>query len=122
MNSTPPTPANAFATTLTQLGDGSVLQELSETLQEVSAAVTALHQKGEIILRLKLKPSAGGTISVSADVDRKIPRHGNPESLFYPTASGLSRNNPAQQELQLRAIPATAPAAPATPEPVRQVS
>ncbi len=90
-----------FTDTLRDLRGGAVLDELSEKLNEVVAAVTSTGKEGTVTLKLKLKPlSEGAMIQIEDDVVASVPRPSRGGTVMFPTPeNNLSRRDPRQPDL-----------------------
>jgi hypothetical protein len=100
--------AGKFFSTLRDLRGGATLDDLDSAVSEVVAAVKATRKTGEITLKLKIRPpkkSSAVYLTVEDDVVTKVPRHDRADTVFFPLAdNSLSRNDPSQIPLELRAI------------------
>ncbi|WP_426043676.1 hypothetical protein [Caulobacter sp. DWR3-1-2] len=91
-----------FTDILRQIRKGRVVEELTEQLAEVTAAVRATGKAGEITLKLKVKPMKGDSyqVALAAGVTSKSPRDDLPEGIFFLTEDGgLVRSDPNQKEM-----------------------
>ncbi len=88
---------------LKTLGDGRVIDDLHEQLNECLMAVRMAHKKGKVVLTLVVTPSKDAEMSkvtVWGDVTSKIPHIERGADIFYVTGeNGLSRRNPRQPAL-----------------------
>lgn len=93
--------ARPFGDVLREFRGGDAHDELSEALAEVTKAVAATKKKGELTLKLTLKPSkAAGALTVDAEVKTKIPED-REETFFFAADGGyLTRRNPNQPPLE----------------------
>jgi hypothetical protein len=101
-----------FAEWLQAQRGGALHLELGEKLHELTEAVQLHGKGGTLTLTVKLKPAtkgrADGMLVVSDDVAVKKPVGDRPEALFFIDRTGnLTRHDPNQQELPLRAVDAT---------------
>lgn len=98
--------SNAFAKTLADLRRGQTLVELSNELADLVQAVKETGKKGEICLKLRLTPSAGGEAVVIEDaVTMKVPKMDRASTTFFTTEDNLlTRQDPRQMEMGLRAV------------------
>lgn len=95
-----------FEQILRDLGRGDTLNDLTDNLAELTAAVVEHEKSGELSLKLKLKPN-GGTVIVTAEIKTTIPRPTRGSTLFFATSGGdLTRNDPRQEEFALRDVTA----------------
>lgn len=100
---------NSFGNTLALIRDGDCVDEASQKLQELVAAVRETGKPGSLTITLKAKPAtirgAIGTLVIDDDVTVKLPKAGKAQSLFFATeANTLQRSDPNQQELQLKTV------------------
>jgi hypothetical protein len=85
---------------------GATHAELSELLQELTAAVVEERKAGSLTLKITLKPLAKGDgMEVSCDTKLNAPQPVPGVSIFYPTPSNdLVRQDPRQQAMDLKEI------------------
>lgn len=99
-----------FAAVLAELAGGKVHTRLSEQLHELTTAVTATGKKGALTLSIEVKPLRPGdtkTLVVTAKTAVKAPEGDDaaPSSVFFAGRDGnLTRNDPDQLQLPLRAV------------------
>ncbi|MDB5458121.1 MAG: hypothetical protein JWP92_3706 [Caulobacter sp.] len=96
-----------FTILLGQIRKGRVVEELTERLSEVTAAVKETGKAGTLTLKLKISPRKGDSyqVTMAASVESKIPRDDLPEGVFFITEDGgLVRNDPNQKELALAPV------------------
>lgn len=100
-----------FAAFLTEHRKGSLHSELSEALAEVAAAVIEHGKAGTISLSLKLTANKDGqSVEITDALKKSVPQASRGASMFFVDHVGnVSRNNPMQDELPLRAVPGAAP-------------
>lgn len=100
-----------FFTTLRELRAGTTLDELDSAISEVVAAVKNTRKPGEIIFKLKIRPPRTGTgkyLHLDGDVVTKVPKQDRSDTIFFPLSdNSLTRNDPDQLPLQLRAVDST---------------
>lgn len=106
--------ARPFLETLREVRQGAALDELADHLQTLVTAVQETGKKGELIIKIKLKPAerGAGAYSLTDEIVVKAPQPDKHGTLFFATPDGnLSRKDPRQQELGLRdsAKPAAQP-------------
>lgn len=100
---------NHFIQTLPHMHGGVTASDLASKLRELVAAVGQTGKKGELALKIALKPAGGGKVELSAEVKGKIPQPALQESIFFTTEKNeLTRIDPQQHELQ---FPSGAPKA-----------
>lgn len=94
--------ARPFADVLRELAGGATLNAAGEDLAKVVAAVKATGKKGELTLKLTVKPNddGGQTVTIADSITIKVPTRSRRPSIFFPTDDGdLSRSDPRQGEL-----------------------
>jgi hypothetical protein len=96
---------------LSDIAKGKVLGEADERLAQLIAAIREHGGAGTLQLTLKIRSISDGTVQVEGASAVKLPTFIQPASIFFTTEENtLSRSNPAQGELPLRAIEGGAPA------------
>lgn len=101
----------SFALLLQGLEDGQVLQDLTDKTSELSLkllkhAEQVSKAKGEIVLKLKFNADAT-SVEIVADIAVKEPKMLRTRTLAWFNKDGsLSGQNPKQQLLPLREVPA----------------
>ncbi len=99
---------NSFDKTLRELRRGAVIDECSQALAQVVAAVRATGKPGKLKLELSIVPTSRGDsccVTVLDDVSVKLPRLEKAITIFYANEENLlQRNDPRQQELGLRQV------------------
>lgn len=115
----------AFGVLLSQVDDGCFHAEASETLQALTRELAAYagkymrDAKGDLTLKLSLKVSPQGTVTLTGDVKKKAPPTPRGATTFWVTKGGnLANENPRQQKLPLRDV--SAPEKPRDIEPTKQ--
>lgn len=99
-----------FAAVLQDIAAGRLHDRLSEQLADLTAAVTDTGKKGTVTLTITVAPVKAGvtdTLIVTGKTVAKIPEDAaaTPSSVFFADAAGnLSRNDPKQLTLPLRAV------------------
>ena len=95
-----------FNATVAQLNNGRTQQELSEALSELVQACRATNKVGEITLKIKVRPDgASGQCFLEDQISTNLPKFDRSKTLFWGTQEGnLQRTNPAQHELDVRAV------------------
>lgn len=100
---------NHFLDTLRQLRGGLSLEELSAQLQSLVAAVQDTGRKGSLVYTLTVKPATAGSsfqLVLADDIKAKVPCLERSADIFFATkAHELTRDNPNQRSLELRAVP-----------------
>lgn len=102
-----------FTDTLAQLRFGTLTEDLTAKLHELTQKCTETGRSGEITLKLQLKPGKGGQIEVFDDIKLKLPKEERGSSIMFATPEGnLQREDPRQMSLEgLRVVDKAAPAA-----------
>jgi hypothetical protein len=97
----------AFLELLTQHRRGECLDELSQGLRELNAAVELTGKGGIITLRIAIKPNGGikRAVQIKDDIKLTLPKLDKGASLFYVNKDGaLQREDPDQTHLDLRVV------------------
>ena len=93
---------------LRDLHQGKVLEELSEEITAITAAVRAAGKSGELTLKVKFKTPPKGDVSYltfEAEVSSKKPRRDRGDTIFFITNDNrLTRQDPTQTELPFRGV------------------
>ncbi len=94
-----------FNEVVAEYGNGRLLERLSAELAEVTRAVAETNLKGTVTLKLSIEPSGDAAFTMNAEVTAKVPKRGVGQAIFYADQAGnLSRRDPRQAELPLRAV------------------
>lgn len=89
-----------FSTTIDALRYGTLSDELSDKLRDLTAVCASTGRAGSITLTLALKPGKGGQIEVFDDVKVKLPKEERGSSLMFATPeNNLQREDPRQMQL-----------------------
>lgn len=90
-----------FNQTLEQLRYGTLHEELTQGINELTAAVTRTGKVGELTLTIKLKPTNNsGQIEVIDDLKLKLPKENKGTSLMFATPeNNLQREDPRQMKI-----------------------
>jgi hypothetical protein len=101
-----------FADVLRDMRGGLSHEELSTALQQLVRQCCETGRGGEITYTLSIKPTKSAeAVEIADKIGLKEPRNERGSSLFFVTSGfDLTRNNPRQERLDLREVPA--PAAP----------
>lgn len=87
---------------------GVCMSELSEKLQQLSNTVRGTGKKGKLTLEITMNPlqkGGGHAVTVTDKISLKLPQDEPEVSVFYVGDQGqLTRNDPRQRELPLRAV------------------
>jgi uncharacterized protein (DUF849 family) len=93
----------SFQDVLTDLHDGQVHEQLTETLAEVVQAVMKAKKAGALTLTLHVKTEGGSQAIIKADIKTRLPRPATEATPFYTLKDGgLTREDPRQ--LNLRSV------------------
>lgn len=93
--------------TLRALQEGLYLDRCSDKLADLVKGVDETGKSGKLVLTLELKKSSGA-ISITAHVKASTPEPKPDSDLLWPTVEGnLTRDNPKQQQLELRQVEAS---------------
>lgn len=86
--------------------NGELDAEASKALQQVIQAVTTQEKKATLTIIIEVEPSkGGGMVVVTDDVKVKLPKQKRGATIFYATPENhLTRQDPRQQQLQLREV------------------
>jgi hypothetical protein len=87
--------------------NGVTLDELSDALQELVAAVTDEGKAGKLTLTVSVKPMGrdSGALEVACDIKCALPKKTPGTSVFFASPeNNLVRQDPRQQTLELREI------------------
>jgi len=102
-----------FAVLIQQVDEGSLHAELSTAMQELAVRLNEhanrFHRdaKGEMTLTLGMSVDAKGVVALTGSVKTKLPKAPKVSSQFWLTTEGnLTLENPRQQKLALREVPA----------------
>lgn len=96
-----------FTDTVDALRFGTLGDELTDKLKELTQKCSDTGRAGAITLTLALKPGKGGQIEVYDDVKVKLPKEEKGSSLMFATVDGhLQREDPRQKKLEFREVPA----------------
>lgn len=94
-----------FIDTFRQVEAGRLLDELADTQRELVEAVTRAGTKGILTITLSYVPEGPGQISIGADIKAKGPQMARGRYFFFVDGNyNLSRNDPRQQELDIRVV------------------
>lgn len=81
---------------------GTLDDELTAAMAEVTQAVTSLNEKGQVVVKITITPagSGGRTVSVAGVVEAKPPTPAPEVSIFYADGDGgLHRDDPYQTRI-----------------------
>lgn len=95
---------------LSDIARGKVLGEADDRLAQLISAIREHGGAGSLQITLKIRAISDGTVQVEGASAVKLPTFVQPASIFFTTEENtLSRSNPSQGELPLRAIEGGAP-------------
>jgi hypothetical protein len=97
----------SFQDTLRNINLGRFAEELDQEFADLINSCKATGKKGEIIVKLTMKPGKGGARVMTVDHDYKVksPQFDRPTDHFFVTDQGaLVVDNPDQKKLDLRPI------------------
>lgn len=91
------TVAYNFLQTLASLGGGAVVERLNDKMKNLVKLCERTHQSGEMILKIKFKPSKNGNVmSIVSNVQVKEPTGEPIEGFLFADIDGnLSKDDPA---------------------------
>lgn len=93
-------PTRPFADFIRETNRGATHQELSEYLQQLTAAVNDTGKKGSLVLRIDVAPM-GDAFSVSDKIVLKLPEHERGASTYFRTSdNNLVRTDPRQLQFE----------------------
>ena len=97
-----------FTDTLNALRFGTLNDELTKALHELTQKCSETGKTGEIKLVIKLKPGSGGQMEVFDDIVIKAPKEQKGSSIMFATVEGnLQREDPRQRTIEgLRSVDA----------------
>lgn len=101
-----------FADTLTAIRFGSLAEDLSTALNQLTTACVETGRKGDLTLKLTLRPGKAGQLEILDDIKVKLPPAERGTTLMFATPEGnLTREDPRQMQLAgIREVPPTKPA------------
>jgi len=86
---------------------GNCMDELSQSLRELNAAVQLTGKGGVITLKIAVKPNGGvnGAVQIRDDIKLTLPKIDKGASLFYINNQGaLQKDDPDQTHLDLKVV------------------
>ena len=97
-----------FFDTLREVRGGDALDDLATELADVVAAVRKTGKAGTLTLKLSIAPASKGdvqTLMLADTISAKLPRADRGSTVFFSDdANNLSRRDPRQGEITLRAV------------------
>ena len=98
-------PGKPFSDVLGEVENGQLLNELTESVYNIIAAVMETRKPGSLTLKMKFTPTGKGTVNVDATFDANEPEHDRPTTTFFVGKDfSLQRNDPNQPRLPLREV------------------
>lgn len=98
---------NSFVQLLASIRDGEYVNDAGAALQRLVKSVRETVKRGKIVLTVELIPMDDGaaTVKTLVRIDEKLPKPERRASILFTCDDGrLSRDNPDQKELPLRAL------------------
>lgn len=90
-----------FNDTLAALRYGTLVDDLTKAMTDLTAKCADTGRAGTITLTLQLKPGKGGQIEVFDDIKVKAPKEERGSSIFFATPEGnLTRDDPKQLQIE----------------------
>jgi phosphoserine phosphatase len=91
----------SFLTTLQQIREGALLQQLSDELQDVITSVVDHEKAGALQLTLKVKPNGDRAVIISSSVKATQAKASVGDAVFYADTGGtLHRSDPRQGDIE----------------------
>lgn len=89
-----------FTDTLNALRFGTLTDDLTKALHELTQRCADTGRAGSLTLQLSLKPGKGGQIEVFDDFKLKLPKEERGSSIMFATPEGnLTREDPRQMQI-----------------------
>lgn len=89
-----------FNHTVTQLRYGTLNDDLTKALHELTQKCGDTNKAGSLTLVIKLKPGSGGQMEVFDDIKMVLPKEPKGSSIMFATVDGnLQREDPRQKTL-----------------------
>lgn len=90
-----------FTQTLDQLRFGSLTDDLTKALNELTIKCGDTGRSGELTLKLVLKPGKAGQIEIVDDIKVRLPKDEKGSTIMFATVEGnLTREDPRQMRLE----------------------
>jgi hypothetical protein len=90
-----------FNETIVAMRYGTLNEDLTEALHELVQKCDSTGKKGELTLKLTLKPGKGGQIEIIDDITIKAPKEEKATSIMFATVEGnLIREDPRQLQIE----------------------
>lgn len=93
-----------FSDTLREMSGGSVLDDLTQKLDEAVEATLMTHKVSKVSLEVTIKPNGENSVTLSDKVKAMIPEPARGDSIFFVKDGELTRKDPRQQEMKLRRV------------------
>lgn len=94
-----------FTDVLGEIENGVLLDDLTEQIYELVEAVMDVRKEGALTLKLRVSPTAKGSVDVYPALEVKKPKHDRSTTSFFVGADyALLRSDPNQPDLPLRAV------------------
>lgn len=94
-----------FITTVVQMKNGAVLQDMGERLNVLVRAVMETARAGALTITMKVAPATAGSgevVTIETEVKERIPRPSLGKTIFFTTDEGLLvRQDPRQMTLKI---------------------
>ncbi len=99
-------PKKTFTQTLDQLRYGTLTDELTDALHQLTADCTDTGRSGKLTITLQLKPGKGGQVEVFDEIKVTPPKRERASSIMFATPEGnLQREDPRQKQIEgLRSV------------------
>lgn len=98
-------PGKPFSDVLGEVENGQLLNELTENVYNIIAAVMETRKQGSLTLAMTFTPTGKGTVNVDAKFKAKEPEHDRPTTTFFVGKDfSLQRSDPNQPRLPLREV------------------
>lgn len=95
--------------TLRSLGSGTFIDEASDALNKLVTAVDETGRAGKLTLTLSVKKASrgSGAMVVMDEIKLALPKQDSRETMLFATPEGnLVTEDPRQQKLELKSVPA----------------
>lgn len=95
-----------FGEWLEEQSNGATQVDLSKQLNELVTAVVLTGKKGELTLKVKVKPNGDNMVIVEDEVKVTLPEPTRPNNIYFVDDHGNpQRENPRQTAMNLREVP-----------------
>lgn len=89
-----------FMKMIAELRYGSLLDDLTEKMQELVNACNSTGRKGSLTLTINLSPGKGGEVAITDKIVSKVPELEKGSSIMFITPEGnLQRSDPRQMTI-----------------------